>query len=157
MVACTSNLNYAYSMFEECLYFNVTKFTRTINVLWEESYRPVGLSPSHAYMMLFILENPGETPNKLAQRMGLKISTVTRFIDSLSAKGLVERKKENTDKRECSVYATKSGENLKIELKKISKKLHTKIRKILGETNVAKTIDILKKFNTAMNNENEGK
>lgn len=144
-------------MFEECLYFNVTKFTRTINVLWEESYRPVGLSPSHAYMLQFILEQPGETPKKLAERMNLKISTVTRFIDSLTAKGLVERRKENRDKRECNVYPTKSGESFKIELKKISKKLHKKVRRILGDINVSDTIEMLKKFNAEINNENEGK
>jgi len=144
-------------MFEECLYFNVTKFTRTINVLWEESYRPVGLSPSHAYMLQLILEQPGETPKKLAERMNLKISTVTRFIDSLTAKGLVERRKENRDKRECNVYPTKSGESFKIELKKISKKLHKKVRRILGDINVSDTIEMLKKFNAEINNENEGK
>lgn len=144
-------------MFEECLYFNVTKFTRTINILWEESYRPVGLSPSHAYMLLLILEQPGETPKKLSEKMELKISTVTRFIDSLTIKGLVERRKENKDKRECSVYPTKSGENLKVELKLISKKLYKKVRRILGNINVSDTIEVLKKFNAEINNENEGK
>lgn len=148
---------YAYEMFEECLYFNVTKFTRTINILWEESYRPVGLSPSHAYMLLLILEQPGETPKKLSEKMELKISTVTRFIDSLTIKGLVERRKENKDKRECSVYPTKSGENLKVELKLISKKLYKKVRRILGNINVSDTIEVLKKFNAEINNENEGK
>lgn len=144
-------------MFEECLYFNVTKLTRTINILWEESYRPIGLSPSHAYMLLFILEQPGDTPKNLAEKMDLKISTVTRFIDSLTVKGLVERRKENKDKRECSVYPTTSGENLKIELKLITKKLHQKIRRILGDSNVSKTIEVLKIFNTKISNENEGR
>jgi len=144
-------------MFEECLYFNVTKFTRMINSMWEEAYRPIGLSPSHAYLLQFIIEQPGVTPKKLAEKMDLKLSTVTRFVDSLSVKGLVDRKKENRDKRECSVYPTKRAINLKGELERISKTLHKKIRKILGGTNVSDAISKIKKFSTEINNEKERK
>ena len=140
-------------MFEECLYFNVTKFTRLINSIWEEAYRPIGLSPSHAYLLQFVLEQPGATPKKLAEKMDLKLSTVTRFVDSLSVKGLVDRKKENKDKRECSVYPTKRAISLKNELERISKTLHQKIRKILGDTNVSDAISQLKKFSANINNE----
>lgn len=140
-------------MFEECLYFNTVKFTRMINSFWEEAYRPTGLSPSHAYLLQFILEQPGATPKKLAEKMDLKLSTVSRFVDSLTAKGLVERKKENRDKRECSVYPTKPGINLKDELESISNNLHRKIRKILGETNVTEAVSLLGKLSADLNNE----
>ena len=144
---------YILYMFEECLYFNTVKFTRVINSFWEEAYRPTGLSPSHAYLLQFILEQPGATPKKLAEKMDLKLSTVSRFVDSLTAKGLVERKKENRDKRECSVYPTKPGINLKDELESISNNLHRKIRKILGETNVTEAVSLLGKLSADLNNE----
>ena len=140
-------------MFEKCLYFNTVKFTRMINSFWEEAYRPTGLSPSHAYLLQFILEQPGATPKKLAEKMDLKLSTVSRFVDSLAAKGLVERKKENRDKRECSVYPTKPGINLKDELESISNNLHRKIREILGETNVTEAVSLLGKLSADLNNE----
>ncbi len=140
-------------MFEECLYFNTVKFTRVINSFWEEAYRPTGLSPSHAYLLQFILDQPGATPKKLAEKMDLKLSTVSRFVDSLTAKGLVERKKENRDKRECSVYPTKPGINLKDELESISNNLHRKIREILGETNVTEAVSLLGKLSADLNNE----
>ena len=144
---------YILYMFEECLYFNTVKFTRVINSFWEEAYRPTGLSPSHAYLLQFILDQPGATPKKLAEKMDLKLSTVSRFVDSLTAKGLVERKKENRDKRECSVYPTKPGINLKDELESISNNLHRKIRKILGETNVTEAVSLLGKLSADLNNE----
>lgn len=144
-------------MFEECLYFNVTKFTRMINSFWEEAYRPTGLSPSHAYLLQFVLDQPGATPKKLAEKMDLKLSTVTRFVDSLSVKGLVERRKENRDKRECSVYPTKLAINLKEDLEYISKILHKKIRRILGDINVSEAISLLRKFSADLNNEKESK
>ena len=144
-------------MFEECLYFNLIKFTRMINSFWEDAYRPIGLSPSHAYLLQIILDQPGTTPKKLAEKMDLKLSTVTRFVDSLSVKGLAERRKESSDKRECSVYPTKLAINLKGDLECISKILHKKIRGILGDINVSEAISLLIKFSADLNNEKESK
>lgn len=140
-------------MFEECLYFTTTKFTRLISSQWEEAYRPISLSPSHAYLMMFILENPGDTPKKLSDKMNLKLSTVSRFIDGLSVKGLIIRKKINKDKRECSVYPTELGINLNNDLTEITKKLHKKIRKILGNTDVSDAILLLEKFSNDIKTE----
>ncbi len=143
-------------MFDECLYFNATKFTRLVNSFWEEAYRPMGLSPSHAYLLQFILDRPGETPKNLAAKMDLSLSTVTRFVDVLSAKGLVERKKENKDKRECNIYPTSKGKKLKADLERTSDMLHKKIRRILGNNGVSDAVASLKKFSLKMKIENQG-
>ncbi len=142
-------------MFEECLYFNIAKVNRLVTSLWEEAYRPVGLSPSHAYLLQFILDQPGGTPKSLAEKMDLKLSTVTRFVDALSAKRLVERRKENKDKRECSIYPTKAGKQLKGDLEKISNTLHKKIREILGGNGVSDAVSLLKKFSRGIKIEKE--
>ncbi|MCK4865801.1 MAG: MarR family transcriptional regulator [Gammaproteobacteria bacterium] len=143
-------------MFDECLYFNATKFTRIINSFWEEAYRPIGLSPSHAYLLQFILDQPGNTPKNLAEKMDLKLSTVTRFVDALSAKGLVKRRKENKDKRECSIYPTKEGKKLKADLNRTSNMLHKKIRKILGDNGVSDALSLFKEFSSRIKIEKEG-
>jgi len=143
-------------MVEECIYFNVTKFSRAINLLWEEEYRLLNLSPSQAYLLQFILDKPGETPKVLAEKMGLKLSTITRLVDGLSTKGLVERKKENKDKRECNIYPTKSGKNLERALNKTSKVMHKKIRKLLGEKDVESIVELIIGFNNKIETEREG-
>lgn len=115
----------------------------------------MGLSPSHAYLLHFILDQPGETPKNLAGKMDLKLSTVTRFVDALSVKGLVERRKENQDKRECSIYPTKAGKKLKVELERTSNILRKKIRKILGDNSVSEAVFLLKKFSCKIKIEKE--
>lgn len=143
------------SMFEQCLYFNTIKFSRLINSLWEDAYRPLGLSPSHAYAIQFILEQPGITPKKLAEKMRLNLSTVTRFVDSLTSKKLVERRKENKDKRECSIYPTNTGKKLQADLQLISKTLHKKIRELLGAEDVNNAITLIKDFSNKIISETE--
>jgi len=106
--------------------------------------------------MMLILENPGDTPKKLSEKMDLKLSTVSRLIDGLFVKGLIIRKKINKDKRECSVYPTELGVSLKNDLVKITKKLHKKIRKILGNTDVSDAVLLLKKFSKGIKTEKCG-
>ncbi|MFK5891590.1 MAG: MarR family transcriptional regulator [Pseudomonadota bacterium] len=139
-------------MFEKCLYFNTIKFSRQINSIWDDAFRPLGLSPSHAYCIQIILQQPGITPKNLAVKMELNLSTVSRFIDGLSSKGLVERRKENQDKRECSLYPTKRGKDLSRKLDVVSKKLHKKIRNILGVKEVNEAIILIKDFSYKINN-----
>jgi len=133
-------------MFERCLYFNATKFTRLISSSWEKAYRPVNLSPSHAYLMMLILESPGDTLKKLSAKIDLKLSTVSRLADGLCSKGLIVRKKTNNDKRERNIYPTKNGLNLKNDLEEITRKLRKEIRKTLGSTDASEAISLLKKF-----------
>lgn len=140
-------------MFDQCLYFNAVKFTRLINSYWEAAYRPTGLSPSHAYLLQFILHKPGETPKNLADKMDLKLSTVSRFLDALSAKGLVERRKDSSDKRECCIYPTTAGEKLKTRLTHISNRLHKKIRQLLGDKSVNDSVSLLKEFSLMLKND----
>lgn len=106
--------------------------------------------------MMLILENPGDTPKKLSEKMDLKLSTVSRLIDGLFVKGLIVRKKTNKDKRECSVYPTELGVSLKNDLVKITKRLHKKIRELFGNTDVSNAVLLLKKFSERIKDEKRG-
>jgi len=105
---------------------------------------------------MFILDRPGETPKKLAERMGLKLSTISRLIDKLFIKGLVVRRKSNKDQRECCIYPTKTGVYLSGELEEITNKLHINIRKILGDEDTSNAIESLKKITDKINVNNRG-
>lgn len=139
-------------MFDECFYFNVIKLARQIDRLWTDAYRTMGLSPSLAYSLQYILGQPGITPNELSIRMDLEFSTVTRFIDSLVLKGLVERRKESKDKREINIYATDKGKSLKPDFDSISSNLHKNIREILGTEKVTDVISIIKHLSKVISN-----
>lgn len=139
-------------MFDECFYFNVIKLARQIDRMWTDAYRPTGLSPSLAYSLQYILANPGITPNELSIRMDLEFSTVTRFIDSLVVKGLVNRRKESKDKREINIYATDNGKSLELVFDSISSNLHKNIRETLGTDQVADAISMIKHMSKVVSN-----
>lgn len=79
-------------MFDECIYFNLVTLTRRVSKTWQEEFERLGLSPSHGYLLFAIAENPKASQKDLGELMELDASTITRFVDALAAKGLVEKK-----------------------------------------------------------------
>ncbi len=53
-----------------------------------------------------------KTPAQIAQHIGVDRSAITRLVDRLEAKGLVERSRENADRRSINIELTTKGKNL---------------------------------------------
>ncbi len=68
-----------------------------------------GISVSQCYALEALGEHGMSTMQALAKRLHLAISTVTRVIDNLVEKGLVERHISSLDRRVCQVALTPNG------------------------------------------------
>ena len=78
-------------MYEKCIYFNLSTLNRKITKIWQDEFNLLGLSPSHGYLLSAMAENPMATQKELSEIMELDASTITRFIDALSTKKLIEK------------------------------------------------------------------
>ncbi len=119
-------------MFERCLYFNLNALTRRLNRVWESEFRQVGLSAPHAYVMRLVLNEPGILQKQLADALHLDPSTVTRFVDALTARRLVRRSPNHTDRRSAAVFPTAEGKRLHDRLERIGEGLYQALRTKLG-------------------------
>lgn len=117
------------SILHNCLYFTANSLARVITRMAEEEFRRTGLSPSHAFLMMLVNDNPGIGQKELCEQLHLAPSTVTRFIDTLVYKGYLTRQ---TDGKASKVYATKEGENLRKPIEEAWKSLHQRYAKVLG-------------------------
>lgn len=116
-------------MFEQCIYFNLSTLTRKISKIWQTEFGRLGLSPSHGYLLFAIVEEPEASQKDLSQLMELDASTITRFIDSLVAKGLVEK----TSKGKGSVFAvTHDGKKTYRSVKKTMDGLYQSMQSYFG-------------------------
>ena len=113
-------------MFDACLFFNTNTLARDLNRIWDEAFMRVGLSPSHGYLLMLVLNKPGKTQKELCEMLHLKPSTITRFVDSLAAKNLVERRQQG---KESMVYATTTGKRLGPALRKTVTRLSRMLEK----------------------------
>ncbi|TCZ74817.1 MarR family transcriptional regulator [Flaviaesturariibacter aridisoli] len=97
------------SKFARCLYFMSGALARKVEKLAQESWKPLGLSPSHAYLLLAVLEEPGIQPGALAGQLQLQPSTITRLMQKLEEKKLLVR---TTEGKVANVYPTPRAKEL---------------------------------------------
>ena len=119
-------------MFNRCIYFNLNALTRNINKVWDAAFRKHGLSPAHGYLLRVVLSHPGITQKELADELVLDPSTVTRFIDALSAREFIERRSSEASARESRIFPTAKGKALQDELENTGQELYKSMRKTLG-------------------------
>lgn len=111
------------------MYFSSNALARKMEKLANESWQRVGLSPSHAYLLMIVIEEPGVQPGTLAGELQLKPSTITRLIEKLEEKKLVVR---ITEGKTTSVYATPKGRELTPQLKECLTNFYEGYSHVLG-------------------------
>ncbi|RAN69391.1 MarR family transcriptional regulator [Bacillus sp. SRB_336] len=82
-----------------------------------ERTRELGLTPSDAGTLRLIGRNPSLSQRVLADRLGAVPSRVVPLLDSLESRGLVERVRSSTDRRNHELHLTGAGEALVGELR----------------------------------------
>jgi DNA-binding MarR family transcriptional regulator len=79
------------NLFASSLYFSAAALARETEKLAAKCFRPIGLSPSLAAIVVFLLSSTSATvgPSYLAKSLLLSPSTMTRLLKKLEAKGFV--------------------------------------------------------------------
>lgn len=117
------------TLLHNCLYFTANGLARVVAKMAEEEFRVTGLSPSHAFLLMVVRERPGITPTELSTVLQLAPSTVTRFVDRLEHRGLLQRQ---SDGRAVGIWPTPAGKALHPKLVRAWKSLHERYAAILG-------------------------
>src|SRR6267143_5099889 len=78
----------------------------------------LGLSPPEAGILRMIATMPSCNQQTLGNRLGVLPSRMVILIDELAEKGLVERKRSQTDRRHSELLLTRAGRQM---LTKVSK------------------------------------
>jgi DNA-binding MarR family transcriptional regulator len=107
-------MNTSGSRFSQCFYFSSNALARKLEKMAQESWKPVGLSPSHGYLLITVVEEPGVKPGELAAQLQLQPSTITRLIEKLEEKKLVVRTSEG---KVTNVYPTPKAKELYNKMK----------------------------------------
>lgn len=125
------------SKFCKCLYFTSSALARKIEKLAQESWSKADLSPSHAYLLMLVIEDPGMQPGALAEQLQLQPSTITRLIEKLESRKLVVRTAEG---KITNVYPTPRGKEMLPRLKECLQDFQGACSSIMGKEESAKLV-----------------
>lgn len=131
------------SRFSQCIYFSSSSFARKIEKLALECWKPVNLAPSHGYLLIHVIEEPGIQPGGLADHLQLQPSTITRLIEKLEEKKLVVRTSEG---KITNVYPTPKAKELYSKLKSCVNNFQTACMTALGKDESVKVVSIMNKM-----------
>lgn len=117
-------------LLRSCLFFTAGSLSRAVTRMAEDAFRPTGLGPSQAFLLLLSADRPGSRQKELGEGLHLAPSTVTRMVDSLVRDGLLEREVTG---REALVKPTAAGRRLVPKLRRAWRSLYDRYSEILGE------------------------
>ncbi len=94
------------AFFRPAFFFTANRLSRAITKMAEEEFASTGFTPMYGYLIRLVNGTPGITQKELADKLCVTPSTLTRFVDKLEAKNLVERKVQG---KTVEVYPTEKG------------------------------------------------
>lgn len=136
------------SRYSSCIYFASGALARKVERLATECWEPVDLSPSHGYLLLMVLDEPGIQPNKLVRELLLSPSTITRLTDKLEAKKLVSRTSEG---KVINIYPTDLARSLEPKMRSCMHCFAQMYGDILGEEDSTTLTKVLNKVTDGLN------
>ena len=116
---------------------------RKIEKLANESWKKVGLTPSHAYLLMLAIDEPGIQPSALVKQLLLTPSTITRLIEKLEEKKLVIR---TTEGKLTNVYPTAKARALLPELRECLNDFYQNYSSIIGKEESARLVTNMNKL-----------
>lgn len=123
-----------------CLYYSANTLSRIMTKISDEEFSVVGLSSSHAFLLMTVNDKQGIQPKEISEQMQLTASTVTRLIEKMEYRGYLERQSVG---RTTEVYSTESGQEMQPKLKQAWQNLYKRYSELLGEENANRlTADI---------------
>jgi DNA-binding MarR family transcriptional regulator len=94
-----------------------------------------GVTSDHWRVLRLLADAEGHTMGELAERMEMNPPTLTKLIDRMVGKSLVQRTADPGDSRRVLVYATDGGLDLLEELQGKVDEHHAELRVLLGDRN----------------------
>lgn len=129
--------------YSKCLYFTSNALARKVEKMAIESWKRVDLSPSHGYLLMLILDEPGMQPGNIAAQLQLTPSTITRLIEKLEERKLVVR---TTEGKITNVYPSPKAKELLPELKACIHDFSEAYSSVLGKDETFKIVQSMNKI-----------
>jgi DNA-binding MarR family transcriptional regulator len=130
-------MNASNSRYCNCIYFASGALARKVEKLAVDTWKETNLAPSHAYLLMIVLDKPGVQPTALVEELLLAPSTITRLIEKLEQKKLVRRTMEG---KITNVFPTTKAKSMRAQLRGCVDKFYENVSGILGKEETSRMV-----------------
>lgn len=111
-----------------------------------EAYEKLGLNPYHHAVLALLDEGSRETQGAIADALGYDRGQLVGLLDELEQKGLVERRRDPSDRRRHTVHLTAEGRSTLAKIRKLAAALEDEFLAVLDEEQRLQLHDLLRQL-----------
>lgn len=109
---------------------------RAVHDVLDERMGERGASLWHWILLRQAAEREGSSQRELAENMHIEPPTLVRHLDNLAHEGLVERRRDERDRRIARVYLTDKGRLRLLELHDVAQEVDGELRSVLSKREI---------------------
>ena len=106
----------------------------------------IGESPGRFATLMLIARNPGISQTELSHAAGRDKSSLTPVIEDLVRRGLVERRRMDTDRRAYRLNVTKDGKKTLASMTRCARKHERNLDRVIGMRDRTRFLALLKRI-----------
>jgi DNA-binding MarR family transcriptional regulator len=113
---------------------------------YAEKVASLDLDPAQTGVLHLIGRQPGGSQQALASRLGVAASRVVALVDGLESRGLLERRRSATDRRNYELHLTEQGQQLLGQLRLVAQAHEHDITAALSGEERSRLVDLLRRI-----------
>ena len=100
--------------------FMLTKARNLVAADMDAALKPIDITSQQMGIVLWLSRGIAATPFEMSRHLSIDTGLMTRMLDKLEAKGLLQRTRSNTDRRVFDLKLTNKGEAVAAEIPDIA-------------------------------------
>ena len=130
---------------QECIAVRMRLLSRVVTKTYDDALRPLGIKTSQLNILVVTARLGLARPAEISDRLKMDISTVSRNVDRMRAKGWIEVVDDEQDARAHQFRLSAPGQQLLEKVKPAWEKAQAKVKKLLGGSEVAALVGAAEK------------
>ena len=130
---------------QECIAVRMRLLNRVVTKTYDDALRPLGIKTSQLNILVVTARLGLARPAEISDRLKMDISTVSRNVDRMRAKGWIEVVDDEQDARAHQFRLSAPGQQLLEKVKPAWEKAQAEVKKLLGGSEVAALVGAAEK------------
>ena len=124
-------------MAQDCIAVRMRLLNRVITKIYDDALRPLGIKTSQLNILVVTARLELARPAEICSRLKMDISTVSRNVDRMRARGWIQFLDDEKDARAHQLRLSAKGRQLLEKAKPAWEKAQENVKKLLGQSGVA--------------------